>query len=151
MTRRFTGYHMLAIMLGFFGVVITVNMVMATLASRTFGGKVVENSYVAGQQFNGWLAAARTQERLGWQTSLSLDPARRVAIAAAGRDGPLTGVRILAIARHPVGRAPDVTLNFRETAPGRYRSLGQLPPGRWNVHLEVRRGADTSRTIETLS
>ena len=99
---------------------------------------------------NGWLAEARTQERLGWQATLSLDPARRVAIAAAGPDGPLTGARILAIARHPVGRAPDVTLNFRETAPGRYRSLAQLPAGRWNLHLLVRRGDSEARLIETL-
>ena len=44
MTRRFTGYHMTAILLAFFGIVVAVNLVMATLATRTFGGVVVENS-----------------------------------------------------------------------------------------------------------
>ena len=57
--RRFTGYHMAAILVAFFGVIIAVNMVMATLATRTFGGVVVENSYVASQEFNGWLKDAR--------------------------------------------------------------------------------------------
>ena len=58
MTRQFTGRHMLAILIAFFGTVIAVNMVMAVLATRTFGGLVVENSYVATRQFNGWLEQA---------------------------------------------------------------------------------------------
>ena len=41
---RFTGYHMLAIMVAFFGVVIAVNLTMATFASRSWTGLVVENS-----------------------------------------------------------------------------------------------------------
>lgn len=151
MTRRFTGRHMLAIMLAFFGVIIAVNVTMATVAARTFGGKVVDNSYVAGQRFNGWLAQSRAQERLGWSAALSLDPDRRVEIVVTGRDGPLAGVRAEAVARHPVGRAADVALRFRETAQGRYLSETPLPAGRWSLHLELRRGADTRRSIESLS
>ena len=44
MTRRFTGYHMLAWIVGFFMVVIGVNAVMATIAERSFTGTVGENS-----------------------------------------------------------------------------------------------------------
>ena len=83
MTRRFTGWHMTAIMIAFFGVIITVNMTMAVFATRTFGGKVVENSYVASQQFNEWLAAARAQEKLGWKHELSLDGERKVVVAVS--------------------------------------------------------------------
>ena len=39
-------------MLAFFGVIIAVNVVMATLASTSWTGLVVENSYVASQEFN---------------------------------------------------------------------------------------------------
>ena len=46
--RPFTGRHMAAIMVAFFGVVIAVNVYMARLATSTFTGVVVENSYVAG-------------------------------------------------------------------------------------------------------
>ena len=49
---EFTGRHMLAIMLAFFGVIIAVNLVMATLASKSWTGLVVKNTYVASQQFN---------------------------------------------------------------------------------------------------
>src|SRR5687768_10998939 len=72
----FTGRHMAAIICTFFGVVIAVNMLMAVLATRTFGGTVVDNSYVASQKFNGWLAQARAQQSLGWQESVRLDSDR---------------------------------------------------------------------------
>ena len=42
--RRFTGWHMTTILVAFFAVVITVNIVMARFALSTFGGTVVENS-----------------------------------------------------------------------------------------------------------
>ncbi len=38
MVRRITGYHVSAIMVGFFGNVIAVNFWMARLATTTFGG-----------------------------------------------------------------------------------------------------------------
>ena len=44
MTKAFTGRHMAAIMVAFFGVIIAVNFTMARFATATFGGRVVENS-----------------------------------------------------------------------------------------------------------
>jgi nitrogen fixation protein FixH len=64
---RFTGWHMAAILGAFFGVVIVVNVVMARLASSTFSGEVVANSYVASQDFTRWLAEARAAAALGWR------------------------------------------------------------------------------------
>ncbi len=56
---RFTGYHMAAIMVSFFGVVIAVNFTMAWYATSSWSGLVVENTYVASQQFNSRAAAMR--------------------------------------------------------------------------------------------
>lgn len=151
MSRRFTGRHMLAIMIAFFAVVVGVNFTMATLAAETFGGTVVDNSYVAGQRYNAWLAAARAQERLGWRTALDLDGQRRVTVALRDRAGPLAGAEIEAVARHPLGRAPDVVLAFRAGPTGLYLSERPLPAGRWLVHLHVRRGGGDLRLTETLS
>ncbi|WP_237219998.1 FixH family protein [Sphingomonas arenae] len=137
---------MTAILVAFFGVVITVNMVMATLATRTFGGVVVENSYVASQQYNRWLAAARKQDALGWSIHSSLDAHRRVEVAISVKDAELTG-----FARHPLGRAPDLALTFTRAADGHLRSNQALPQGRWSVHLLARKGLDEARLIETLS
>lgn len=151
MTRRFTGRHMLTIMLGFFGVVIAVNVTMATLAETTFGGTVVDNSYVASQRFNAWLHDARAQERLGWQTALGLDRGRHVTLAARDGDGPLGGAAVQAIASHPLGRAPDIALAFRPAGVGAYVAQTPLPPGRWIVRLEISRGGATKRLQESVS
>ena len=142
MTRRFSGWHATAILIAFFAVVIAVNMTMATLAVRTFGGTVVENSYVASQEYNRWLAAARRQEELGWSIRPQLDGQRRVTVVANVGDVHVTG-----FARHPLGRQADVPLRFGKDL----RSDRPLPPGRWAVHLIVRKGRDEARLIETLS
>jgi nitrogen fixation protein FixH len=144
MTKRFTGWHMTAIMIAFFGVIVAVNLTMATFATRTFGGKVVENSYVASQKYNGWLAAARQQEKLGWAHQVALDPARRVTV-----DLSIAGAQVEASARHPLGREAEVKLTFAGSG-GRYRSVEALPAGRWIVHLTVSKDADRARYIETV-
>ena len=84
MTRTFTGRHMFAILAVFFGVVIAVNFTMATFASTTFGGVVVENSYVASQHFNRWLDEAAEEKALGWQARVSRTASGRVTIDLAG-------------------------------------------------------------------
>ena len=150
MTRHFTGRHMLVLMLAFFGSVIAVNLVMATLATRTFGGTVVDNSYVASQRFNGWLDDARAQDRLGWTATVEMGPDRHVTTALAARSGQLDGAVVTALASHPVGREADVQLRFRSVGGGRHRSDAPLPPGRWNLHVEVQRGADRLRLLESV-
>jgi nitrogen fixation protein FixH len=144
MTKRFTGWHMTAILIAFFGVIVAVNSLMATIAARTFGGVVVENSYVASQQFNGWLKAAKRQEQLGWHPKVALDSHRRVTVAL-----PVTGAQVTGYAEHPLGRAADVPLTF--TGAKAIQSDQPLPAGRWTVHLVIRRGADEARIEETLS
>ena len=55
MTTRvqgFTGRHMLLVTTSFFAVVISVNVTMAWFASSSWSGLVVENTYVASQEFN---------------------------------------------------------------------------------------------------
>lgn len=151
MTRRFTGRHMTAIMLGFFGVVIAVNMLMATLATRTFGGTVVENSYVASQSFNRWLAEARAQASLGWQAGLAAAPDRRLTVEATGPAGPLHGATVTALLTHPVGRAPEQVLEFQPTGNGAYRSTLPVPPGRWIVRLSLRRDGREARYVRDLA
>lgn len=141
MTPRFTGWHMLATMVAFFGVIVAVNMTMATLATRTFGGLVVKNSYVANQHFNSWLAEARTQRKLGW-TARAQVADRRVLVIADRGDAPLAGASIDAVAAHPLGVMPDVALRFHEASPGRYVAATRLPPGRWRLRLQLVRGVD---------
>lgn len=152
MTRRFTGRHMLIVMVAFFGTVIAVNVTMAMFATRTFGGTVVDNSYVASQKFNGWLREARDQDALGWSLGLTMAQDRHPMIAAAAAgETPLAGAVVTATAKHPVGRAPDIALTFTEVAPGQFRAAQPLPAGRWNIHMEAARDGAVLRRIADLS
>lgn len=146
MSRAFTGRDMVLAMVGFFLLVIGVNVTMAWLARDSFGGVVVENSYVASQKYNGWLAAARAQERLPWQATQALAADRHVVISLGGSGGRFTAT---AVAEHPLGRADDIPLDFAPAAGG-LRSTAALPPGRWTVRTTVARGNETVRLAGTL-
>jgi len=137
--RGFTGRHMTAILVGFFAVVIAVNVLMANLAVGTFGGVVVENSYVASQHFNRWLGEAATEKKLGWKSQVARQPDGRLLVELAG--APADKVSLTGDARHPLGRAPDVPLTFIRRADGLFVSTRSMPAGRWQLRLEARDGA----------
>ncbi|KAB7648672.1 FixH family protein [Polymorphobacter fuscus] len=148
MSRGFTARHMWMVMIGFFGLIIAVNFTMAWFASNTFGGTVVENSYVASQRYNGWLAAARVQKQLGWSPTLAVDAGRHVTVAVAG--GAPQGFTATGTARHPLGRAADVPLAFTIGDDNVLRSDAALPRGRWHVAVALHRGSDVMRLGATL-
>jgi len=148
--KTFTGRHMTLILVAFFGVVIAVNLVMATLARRTFGGLVVQNSYVESQKFNSYLEAARQDEALGWTLTTQRLPDGRLGLHLADRQGALAGAEITGLARHPLGREPERALRFAGLGEGRYESREALPAGRWIVHVEAHAAGSTIRRIVDL-
>lgn len=148
---KFTGWHMTAILVAFFGIVMAVNFTMARMAIGTFGGTVVDNSYVASQQYNLWLNAAARQDSLGWKVRVSLSPDRHVIVDARKGDAPIAELAAVGDALHPLGRTDDIPLTFATSTDGQLRSEQALPVGRWNLRLSLRRGADLFRLTEILS
>lgn len=136
MMRSFTGWHMLGLMLAFFGLIVAVNVTMASLALGTFGGVVVENSYVASQRYNGWLKAAADQKALGWRATPSVDAQGRLHIAVTDATGAPLDVRMVVVARHPLGRVPDQRVALRRVAGGHVAERA-LPGGRWLLHIAL--------------
>ena len=130
----FTGRHMTAILVVFFAVVIAVNVAMARLATSTFGGVVVDNSYVASQHFNRWLDEAAAEKKLGWQADFTRRADGRLAVKLVG---PSPSAQLAALARHPLGRQPDRSLAFVRDGSGAFVSTGPLPAGRWRLRFEV--------------
>lgn len=108
--REFTGKHMLAIMFAFFGVIIAVNLTMATFAHTSWSGFVVQNSYVAGQHFNRKAEEGRRQAELAWSPTLALDAGvlEFSLVDAQGQPVRLDGG--IAALRRPVGEADDITV-----------------------------------------
>lgn len=143
-TGPFTGKHFTVIIVAFFAVVIAVNVFMARQASATFGGVVVENSYVASQHFNKWLDEAAKEKALGWSATAKRDADGRVAVTLTG--APANQVELVAIARHPLGHDRDKTLEFNRQADGSFLSRQALPAGRWRLRLEAAAGAQRWRT-----
>ncbi len=147
MAGTFTGRHMAAILVGFFAVVLAVNLLLARLAGATFGGVVVENSYVASQHFNRWLGEAERERRLGWQASVTRRADGRLVVTLTGAPDSVT---LTALARHPLGHLPDVRLGFARDAGGAFVSNETLPLGRWRLRLEASAEGKTWRREEGL-
>jgi nitrogen fixation protein FixH len=135
MSGPFTGRHMTAILIAFFAVVVAVNVAMARYASSTFGGVVVENSYVASQHFNRWLNEAAKEDALGLHALVTRTADDRLSVALSGAD--TTGVSLVVTARHPLGRTADRTFRFTKVENGRFVSREALPPGRWRLRLAL--------------
>lgn len=133
---RFTGWHMLAIMCAFFGVIITVNFSMAVLASTSWTGLVVKNSYVASQQLNEELEAARLQKAVGWQTEISFGEGM-LSVDVRSRDGAAAELDTASVfVGRPAFEQEDRELPLLRLRRGQYTANIELAPGDWAVRLE---------------
>jgi nitrogen fixation protein FixH len=139
-TKRgeFTGKHMAAIFACGFGVVIAVNLVMASYAVGSFHGTVVDNSYVASQNYNGWLDKAEASRALGWQVMAKRRADGRVVLETLGAPGSAS---ITAEAERPLGARETARLTFAPQGQGRWLSDTPLAPGRWRLRMAIRAGA----------
>lgn len=130
----FTGRHMLLAMGGFFGVVIAVNVGIAVLSSGTWTGLVVENSYVASQEYQEKLDAHYAQQALGWTAHFEY-AGGRAELILTDRDGkPVAlGGPTLQLSR-PIGTKHDATLTLAPL-PGEagYGADIDLAPGAWDA------------------
>jgi nitrogen fixation protein FixH len=133
-----TGWHFLAIMCFCFGVIIAVNMVMAFIATGTFPGLVVENSYVSSQHYDELLAKAREQDRKGWQPRLFADGGALNFVLADSLGQRVAALAVSAHVGRPATTREDRTIDFTPLADGSYRAQDTLPPGIWEVDLEAR-------------
>ena len=137
---EFTGRHMLYLLLTFFGTIIAVNILLAVLAERTWTGLVVENSYVASQEFNRRIAEAREQAALGWHGALSIGK-DTVGYGIASADGtPVKLDRVTVHFRHPAYDTADFTLRLDRQAGDRFSAGHAIPDGAWIVEVDADAG-----------
>lgn len=135
--REFTGRHMLMIMLAFFGVIIAVNVVMARFAMTSWTGLVVENSYVASQQFNEKMVAVRTQNDLGWVPKLHI-AAGKITFTLIDRIGnPVRMAGGKATFQHPAFEAADWSALLVPSGNGQLSASPVISPGVWVVNVEI--------------
>ena len=145
MGKPLTGRTILGIFVAGFGIVFAVNFYMASLAVGGFSGVVVKNSYVASQEFNGWLEQAEKQAELGWSAEVTKAAAGHFSVSTKGVP---KGAAVSATARRPLGQPETVDVEFTLGASGDYVSKRPLADGRWIVRLVITDGV--SRWIEEL-
>jgi nitrogen fixation protein FixH len=146
--RGWTGWHTLAALVAFFGVIFTVNGIMTYIALSTFSGIETQNAYQTGRDYNERLEAAAAQRALGWQVSFdeTFTPTpdgadATVAVQVLDANGvPLTGLAGDLTFWRPVVRGEDMVAPLTETAPGIYSAQALLPArGHWEMRLLLER------------
>jgi nitrogen fixation protein FixH len=140
----FTGWHMLGIMLAFFGTIITVNMLMAYYASSSWSGILAKNTYVASQDFN----LKATQAKLWAQEGFKGELRHTDETITYHLEGPAETIgglsKITAIFHRPVGEQQDFTMMLDKDSSGDFVALHRLDPGQWIVDLAA---IEDGRTI----
>ena len=131
---KFTGRHMALVFVGGFGIVIAVNLVMASFAVGSFHGTVVDNSYVASQNYNGWLAKAEASRQLGWEVQATQRGDGRVVLETAGVPA---AAKVAAEAERPLGEREATHLTFAPAGEGRWVSDKALSDGRWQMRIAI--------------
>jgi nitrogen fixation protein FixH len=134
--RKLTGWHVLAIFVGAFGIIIGVNVFMAFKAVGTFPGLETKNPYVASQKFDNDRAA---QAALGWDVSPTMTGETLMLMITDEATGLPVRVReiggVLGRATHV---ADDREPFFTRTMSGAYKAeVGALDYGKWELRLEA--------------
>lgn len=135
---RVKGWHVLVVVLAFFGVTIGVNATFVTLALATFSGEVSEEPYVQGLDYNDTLAARAVQAERGWTAALDVtrEPgggARLVLEVRDARDAAVSGLDVRGEIGRPATSSLDQAFAFSE-ADGIYTAvLEDLPDGEWEL------------------
>ncbi|CAN7557504.1 FixH family protein [Phenylobacterium sp. LjRoot219] len=145
---RITGWHVLAGVVGFFAVVIAVDVVFTVLAVRTFPGTVSVTPYEDGLLYNRKLARIAAQEELGWRAAAAAEP---LAVSLEVRDragAPLSGLAVTGRLERPATEQDRKALTFREVSPGRYRAPAGGLSGAWDLTVEARDPAGRSLEAE---
>lgn len=133
MTREFTGWHMLALMVGGFAIIITVNLTLAWKAVATFPGLETRNSYVVSQEFQADRAA---QNALLWDVSATII-GEELTVTIRDKDGNPVQAEVT---RATLGRA---THTGQDSTPAfTWNGTAMTAPvtageGYWNLRLEL--------------
>lgn len=136
----FTGRHMWALMILFFGTVIAVNFTMAWYAHSSWSGLVVENSYVASQEFNEKAALAKTIEASGVKGALEVKGDVIHYQLSDAKADPVIADRVTLNFRRPVGDHQDFSVALNDAGSGRFTGTHAVLPGQWIVESEAVRG-----------
>ncbi|MEZ5891710.1 MAG: FixH family protein [Parvularculaceae bacterium] len=135
---KLTGWHVLAMLVAFFGVMIVANVTFITAAIESFPGVTDEHAYDKGLKYNETLSERAEQAELGWRAEVlevSRDGAAGViTLRIASETGPLKGLRVAGTLKRPASGKEDQTLAFEYAGEGLYEAkVDAFAPGAWDL------------------
>lgn len=131
--KELTGRHVLMITVSAFGLIIAVNIFMATQAVGTFPGLEVKNSYVASQKFD---ARRTAQESLGWTVTPSYQGGLVTLDFTDAEGRPISPETLKVL----IGRTTVANQDIRPKFTGRrgvYTAPVALDGGKWMMVVEA--------------
>lgn len=142
-SRPLTGRTVLLYLIGFFGVILAMNLVLVRVATSSFGGVETGNAYEAGRTFKNAIAAAHAQDARQWSVEAHIDrhgDDSLVTIRAQDAQGnPLTNLRATAVLSHPADKRRDTALELVEVEPGHFRARTTASEGQWYLIIDFER------------
>ncbi len=128
-----------AMLVGFFLVVVAVNIVFVTVANRTHSGVVRDDAYARGVAYNQIIDAAERQAELGWALTAEVTSAGHLVVRAQDNSGAaLQGATISAQLKRPAHSGHDFQTSLVEADTGTYQSDMTWPmAGQWDMYVEV--------------
>ena len=130
--RKLTGWHVLAIFVGGFGIIIGVNLFMAYNAVSTFPGMEVSSSYADSQSFDARRAA---QEALGWNASVEIPGDGTLVLHMVDDQGvPVAPAELTALLTRPTSRENDQLLELSRVN-GAFVAPAAIEDGQWRLRL----------------
>ena len=142
--RPLTGRAVLAMMVGFFAVVATVNAVMIALAVDTLPGTVTDSAYRSSQRFNAELAAARTRAAGGMAAAAHVerlaDGSARLDLTLRDGEGRAFGASdVVARLVRPLEPRADRSFSLSAAGAGRLAGTAQdVAQGAYDLVVEAR-------------
>lgn len=146
--KPLTGTAVLLMVLGFFGVVIGVNMILAFNAITTFSGLQSPKPYENGLAFNREITRARAQTDRQWTADATIktrpDGTTTISVHLTdAKSSPLRGYELTASLNSPTDIRRDHQMILVEDHDGDYRGSSLIERGQWDMAIEARQNGET--------
>lgn len=142
---KIKGKHVLLMLLGFFGIVIAVNVTFVIVALDSWTGLTSHRSYQEGLTYNAAIRDAEAQRARGWQVEVAFErdqtPPGIISMSVSARLADRAGKALVPSSitlafRHPINESYDQLVTLSEMADGLYVGQATLPVvGNWDTRL----------------
>lgn len=138
------GRHVLAGLIGFFGLMALANAIFVYFAVSTFSGGDTAKPYQKGLDYNQTLEVDALQTARGWRTELNYDDKTgKLRLAFSDRTGaPVTGLHVGAKLSRPATDKEDRRVVLKEASAGVYAASVDLAPGLWVISVASREAGE---------